>query len=137
MIQGSNDVYYTPVDGYAVSTFAAGIISGGDGGSEVITSGVRFLWRYDPTNPHSSPSGFTGQGWFENKPNTPITVAQSSGLMLQDILEEFAAEKRTHLNDVFVYWQNFITENSGIDYITPFQGMIGIQNPPCWSNITG
>lgn len=137
MITGSNDVYYTPVDGYAVSTFADGIISGGDGGSEVITSGVRFLWIYNPDYPYQKPSGFTGQGWFENEPNTPITIAAQSGLTLQTILDEFANDRRTHLNDVFGYWQTFIRSNSGTDYITPFQGMIGIQTPSCWINITG
>ena len=64
MITGSEEIRYTPVEAYGVSTFAAGIISGGTGGEATVTQGVRFTWVYDPDSPDASPSGFTGQGWF-------------------------------------------------------------------------
>ena len=133
MLSGSEKVYkYTPVEAYGVSTYADSMISGGDGDGAVSTRGVRFFWVYDPTKPETSPSGFTGQGWFANEEHTPIKV---SGYSLEHILREFELGDRTNLNDVFNTWQQYINNIPEEDHLDPifiFQSKIGIS--ACWKN---
>ena len=134
MIYGSNEVY-SPVSAYGISTFAEGIISGGTGGDVTATQGVNFKWVYDPSTPEAIPSGFTGQGWFADKEGSPIWYSiQYCGMTLQGILDEFAGETRTNLNDVFQNWQKYVDAQGspGNDVLQQFQQAVGYD---CWSNL--
>lgn len=136
MLSGSEEIWYTAVEAYEVSAYADGIISGGTGGDATVTNGVRFLWVYDPNSPSSSPSGFTGQGWFENLPGSPIHYSiDACGMTLQGILDGFADGSRVNLNDVFQNWQTYVNSQAGedIDVAKQFQQALGWSD--CWSNI--
>ena len=110
MLSGSEEIWYTPVEAYGVSTFEEGIISGGGGGDATISGGVRFYWVYYPETPGEAPSGFTGLGWFESEANTPMNYyLTSKGKGLQDILSEFDNNTRNNLNDVFEVWSTYVS----------------------------
>lgn len=135
MLSGSEEIWYTPVEAYGVSTFAGGISSGGMGGDATVTEGVRFLWKYDPDTPDKTPSGFTGQGWFADTNGSPIWYSiQFYSMTLQGILDEFAGGTRTNLNDVFTNWQNYVDAagSQGNDVVQQFQRAVGYD---CWSNL--
>lgn len=135
-IYGDNDVYAnSPVAAYSVGTRNGGIISGGTGGETAVTEGVRFLWTYDPNSPDETPSGFTGQGWFENTTDSPIGwYCFQKGIDLETILAGFKNGDRTNLNDVFTAWQSYVNEQAsgGNDVVKTFQGKLPLA---CWSNI--
>lgn len=136
-ISGENIVVkpYTPVDAYAVMPMADGITSGGTGGDATLTDGVRFLWVYNPDSPAGSPSGFTGKGWFEDLPGSPIWYSiQFQTATLEDILNGFAEGDRVNLNDVFQNWQSYVDAQSsqGNDVVQNFQRAVDYD---CWSNI--
>lgn len=130
MKHGSEVIYYTPVDAYGVTTFSDGIISGGMGDDVTITQQIRFFWRYDPSSPDKSPSGFTGMGWFENVAETPIVL---SGIPLSRILSEFENESRNNLNDVFQIWQSYVNQNSTVehDIVKNFLQLL-LTSPSCY-----
>ena len=135
-IYGDNDVYAnSPVAAYSVGTRDGGITSGGTGGDAAVTQGVRFFWTYDPTSPNGTPSGFTGKGWFESTPGSPIWYSiQNYGMTLQGILDGFKEGDRTNLNDVFTNWQNYVDAqgSQGTDVVQQFQRLVDYD---CWSNI--
>lgn len=136
MIQGSEVIYYTPVEAYGVTTFADGIISGGGGNDTTISQSVRFFWVYDPSRPNTSPSGFTGMGWFENTQDTPIWLSEKNGILLEDILDQFSQGIKTNLNQEFQSWNSYVIENSSLsnDIVGRFQR--AINNYDCWQNVT-
>lgn len=134
MISGSNEVYI-PVDAYAVMPMAGGIISGGTGGDDTVTQGVRFSWVYDPDIPGGTPSGFTGQGWFADTEGSPIWYSINfHSMTLQGILDEFERGTRANLNDVFTNWQRYVDAegSQGTDVVQQFQQKLGWT---CWSNL--
>ncbi len=135
-IYGDNDVYAnSPVAAYSVGTRDGGIISGGTGGNVTTTQGVNFKWVYDPSNSSGTPSGFTGQGWFENTLDSPIHYSiQCCGMTLKGILDGFADGTRGNLNDVFNNWQYYVNVQGdlGHDVVQDFQLEVG---PGCWSNL--
>ena len=136
MIYGDNVVYYTPVEAYPVMLMdgESGIISGGFGDGATVTQGVRFSWIYNPDYPDTTPSGFTGNGWFADYPSTPIWYSITSCQMtLQGILDGFADGTRTNLNDVFINWQNYVDAqgSQGNDVVKDFQGKVW----DCWTNL--
>lgn len=135
MLSGSEEIWYTPVEAYGVSTFAGGISSGGMGGDATVTEGVRFLWKYDPESPRVTPSGFTGKGWFENTYGSPIWYSiQFHGMDLDTILAEFANNSRVNLNDIFKNWQVYVDaqEWQNNDVVQQFQRAVDYD---CWSNL--
>ena len=127
MIQGSNDVHYTPVDGYGVATYADnGIISGGNSGSATIVGSTRFFWVYDPNNTETS--GFTGNGWFTDIDYSPISVfLKNKSMSLEQFLDQFDQEvnPRTNLDDVFTYWQDYVDKNPYGNYPANFAVLVG------------
>ena len=115
MIYGSNRVEeYSAVAAFSVETRDSGIISGGGGDSAVVVDGTTFSWVYDPNNLEQS--GFTGVGWFDKTPGSPIA---ESGQRLEAILDGFANGNRTNLDDVFTAWQAYIEDQQA-------QGTTGI-----------
>lgn len=118
--EGSNYVTYSPVEAYGVSTFKAGIISGGTGDDNIVTQGVKFKWIYDPND--SAHSGFTGGGtWFCGVANTPL-----ENITEETLLDEFAAGTRTNLNAEFEAWQLVVaTQPEGADYVKDFMEKVG------------
>lgn len=136
-ISGENIVMkpYTPVDAYAVTPMGNNVISGATGGDATLTDGVRFLWAYNNATPTGSPSGFTGKGWFESVPGTPIWYSIESQFMtLNEILDGFSSGTRTNLNDIFQHWQNYVDtqEFQGNDVVQEFQKHVDYD---CWSNL--
>lgn len=139
-IYGDNDVYAnSPVAAYSVGTRDGGIISGGTGGHVTTTQGVKFEWVYDPGTPEASPSGFTGRGWFEDTPGSPIWYSSKNGTDLETILTGFAGGTRGNLDDVFKNWQIYVDAQGfqGTDIVQQFQWVLGISGWDCWSNISG
>lgn len=134
MISGSEEIQYTPVEAYGVSTLAEGIISGGGGGDATISGGVRFFWVYYPYSPDESPSGFTGGGWYETLDNSPIWYSAQNGLDLNTILNGFATPGgRTDLNDVFRLWKTYVSNvGNNNEIVKNFQLSI---NSACWNNL--
>ena len=135
MQYGENIVYYTPVEAYPVMTMDVGIISGGTGGSETTTQGVRFSWAFDPSTPDTNPSGFSGGGWYAETYGSPIWYSTYKyGLTLKQILSQFKEGNRDDLDDVFMYWQEFVNEQASteIDVVKAFQLTVPSR---CWSNI--
>lgn len=135
MLSGSEEIWYTPVEAYGVSTFAGGISSGGMGGDATVTEGVRFLWKYDPEFPRVTPSGFTGNGWFENTYGSPIWYSiEFHSMALDTILAEFANNSRVNLNDIFKNWQVYVDAQASQnnDVVQQFQRAVGYE---CWSNL--
>lgn len=138
-ISGENIVVkpYTPVDAYAVMPTAGVVISGGNGGDNTITKGVRFLWVYNSTKPEASPSGFIGRGWFEETEGSPIWYCITfCSMTLEGILNGFAGD-RVDLNDVFQNWQDYVEEQGalGRDVVQLFQANFGFGSG-CWTNLT-
>lgn len=136
MITGAEEIRYTPVEAYGISTFAGGISSGGTGGDVTVTNGVRFIWVYDPSQPAESPSGFTGKGWFADAEGSPIWYSiQFYGMTLEGILAGFANESRKNLNDIFTNWQDYVDAQGwqGRDVVQQFQQKLGWTS--CWSNL--
>lgn len=137
MITGSNNIY-TPVDAYGVETYADGMISGGSGDNIIPSNGVRFLWIYNPDNPYTYPSGFSGNGWFENVSWGPIGYfLDHNPLDFEQFIQSFSTS-RTNLNDVFSTWQAYVTEQSKYnnDVAQKFIEKIGGFNAKnCWSLI--
>ncbi|GLG92090.1 hypothetical protein [Sellimonas catena] len=117
-LEGSEFVTYTPVEAYGVSTYADGVVSGGNSGDNFISGGMRFLWVYDPSNP--SKSGFTGCGkWFCNVPNTPL-----EGITSDEILAQEFESGRQNLNREFEKWQQKVASDKENSYVFNFSGMI-------------
>lgn len=120
-IDGVESVTYTPVEAYGISTFAEGIISGGNGGEETVVKNTRFFWVYDPGNPQKS--GFTGSGkWYCGEPHTPL-----AGITEDELLQEFSLGTRTNLNNEFVAWQQLVSSQlpGQTDYVKDFMEMVG------------
>lgn len=135
MLSGSEEIWYTPVEAYGVSTFAGGISSGGMGGDATVTEGVRFLWKYDPEFPRAAPSGFTGKGWFENTYGSPIWYSiKFHGMALDTILAGFANNSRGDLNDIFKNWQVYVEAQASQnnDVVQQFQRAVDYD---CWRNL--
>lgn len=112
-ISGENIVVkpYTPVDAYAVTPMADGIISGGNGGGNVIVGRTRFYWVYNPDP--MAPNGFTGAGWFCDIQNTPLY-----GIPEAELRRQFATGERTDLNKEFETWQILVNNQpDGADYV--------------------
>lgn len=135
MLSGTEEIWYTPVEAYEVSTFADGIVSGGTGGDATISGGVRFTWVFDPSSPGGNPSGFTGRGWFEETEHSPIWYSVNyCGMTLEKILQDFATGERKNLNDVFANWQTYVnSQPNGKDIVAIFQSQFPYFT--CWRNV--
>lgn len=116
MLSGNNTVYYEKVEAYSVNTRSSRLISGGFGDKVTVTQGTTFQWVYDP----NGTSGFSGNGWCTDVPNTPLYGVNENILM-----QEFASG-REDLNDYFEKWQ-VIVENQpeGSDYVKNFVFEVG------------
>lgn len=127
-LEGSEFVTYTPVEAYGVSTYDVGIISGGGGDEATVIQSTRFFWVYDPEHPDKS--GFTGQGWFADVPNTPLNY---SNITEDELLRQFQEGDRINLNDVFQAWQILVSSQipGKTDYVGDF--IDKIDNRACWS----
>ena len=122
--EGTEYITYTPVAAYGVSTYAEGIVSGGTGENVTETKGTRFLWVYDPDNLDTS--GFIGEGWFCEVPNTPL-----ANITEAELIRQFNEDNRIDLNDFFQKWQTVVENGviNGEDYVSEFAFMIG--TPAC------
>lgn len=130
MIYGDNRVEeYSTVQAFSVEPANARVISGGSGEDITVTEGTTFFWVYDPTG--ATPSGFTGTGWYNDTPNSPICV---SGISIKEIEDGFANETRTNLNDVFSAWQSFVNQHAGEGIVSDFvTTLVNNGGGNCWS----
>lgn len=137
MLRGSEEVYYTPVEAYAVSTFAdsIGSISGGTGGDAIVTNGVRFLWSYYNNSPNGAPSGFTDSGWYSNIEGSPIWYSVNyCSVDFNDILEGLGNGTIQNLNEIFQNWQQYVRDEAAKDNDVVKSFMYQIP-PTCWSTL--
>lgn len=132
MIYGENYVeVYSPVEAYSVDARNSGIISGGSGGSTIITQGTRFLWVYDPNQ--NDLGGFTGGSWLIGVGGTPL-----EDWTLEQVGEYFEAGN-TNLDEVFRAWNRYVVENAENDplIVSRFQEAIVSRGGSfsCWETV--
>lgn len=123
MIYGENYVeIYSPVQAFSVDARDSGIVSGGGGGSTVVTEGNTFLWVWNPEVENRG--GFTGQSWLVQTEGTPINVM---GWDLADLEQHF--QTSDNLDNVFATWQNFVNNDPDGNWVNKF--IIAISNADC------
>lgn len=114
MIYGENYVeVYSPVEAYSVDARNSGIISGGGGGSEIVTEGNTFLWQWDPSDDERG--GFTGGSWLVGVEGTPLWVMNWT---LEDLANHF--QTSDNLNDVFRTWQAYVEQHPEDNLVSEF-----------------
>lgn len=117
MTTGYNTVYYESVAAYSVNARSSRIISGGFGDEVIVTEGTTFQWVYDP----NGNSGFSGNGWFTDVPDTPLYGADEEKLEAG-----FEDGTITDLNQYFQTWQTTIANQpEGSDIVGDFVFKVG------------